>query len=110
MGGNDSASRGVQKAQEAIVDAIDDKLAFNVRAYGKAWTGEYCDSEFIADGAAEKAIAAYVEGRSFAELVADVRTLLDTTYPADVFVGKAPDADPGARFVAKLREALAVLA
>ncbi|MEQ9319006.1 MAG: hypothetical protein RIF41_07585 [Polyangiaceae bacterium] len=27
-----------EKAQQAIVDSIDNKLAFNLAAYGKAWT------------------------------------------------------------------------
>ena len=50
----------VAAAEAVMIPLLHDKLAFNERAYGKAWTGEYADSEFIARGAAAAAIAAAV--------------------------------------------------
>lgn len=46
---------------------------------------------------------------SFVELVDTARRMLDTDYPADIFVG-GENTDPGAAFVVKLREALALVA
>ena len=102
------SSRAIEAAREAIVTEVYERLGFNVAAYGKAWTGEGEDSEFIVGEAAPKAIDAYMQVRSFNDLVADVRLMLDTHYPADVFPGTSGEGGPG--FVAKLREALAVLA
>lgn len=48
---------------EAIVKSVQSHLDFNVAAYGKAWTEEGEDTEFICSGAAECAAAAlYGEG------------------------------------------------
>lgn len=43
---------------EAIVKSVDGHLEWNVKAYGKAWTGEGEDTEFLCSGAAECATAA----------------------------------------------------
>lgn len=48
----------VAAAREAIIEEIDDHLSWNVRAYGKAWTGERDETGFIVGEAAEKALRA----------------------------------------------------
>ena len=53
-----TSDEAVAAAEAVMIPLLHDKLAFNERAYVKAWTGEYADSEFIARGAAAAAIAA----------------------------------------------------
>ena len=78
-----------------------------------AWAHDYANDawrELPAEEqmqAAERIAAAYVAARGMRDLVADVRIVLDTVYPADIF-GRPGDKgiDPGSRFTIKLREAL----
>lgn len=57
--------------------------------------------------ALEAGLPVALERRGFNDLVAARAQLLDTKYPADVFTGESGESGPG--FVAKVREALAVL-
>ncbi len=50
-----------EAAQAAIVATVDKRLAFNVAAYGAAWTGETSDTEFVCTDAAKIALAAAVD-------------------------------------------------
>lgn len=54
----DFPSELVEAAAKAIVAVVDDKLQWNVTVYGKAWTGEMDDTEFLCGGAAEAVLAA----------------------------------------------------
>lgn len=42
--------------KDVVFSCVEDKLDWNVRAYGKAWTGEGEDTEFIVGGVGERAI------------------------------------------------------
>jgi hypothetical protein len=54
-----------------------------------------------------EALLVYTSHRGFHELERDIRTTLDTHYPEDIIPGPyRAEADPGVRFVVKLREAL----
>lgn len=48
----------INAAQEAILREVDDHLRFNVAAYGKAWTGEGEDTQFIIGRSGELAAEA----------------------------------------------------
>lgn len=50
----------VEAAAQAACDEAHNRLAFNVAAYGKAWTGEYGDTQFVACKASKQALAAAV--------------------------------------------------
>jgi hypothetical protein len=43
----------IKNVTESVVG---DRLSFNVRAYGKAWTGEDADTEFVCQGIGEAVI------------------------------------------------------
>jgi hypothetical protein len=47
-------ARSAQSDFSDVVKAVYDRLAFNRRAYGTAWTGELCDVEFILGPALER--------------------------------------------------------
>lgn len=77
---------------------------------------EAIDETFeVHDGATHEQLAhavlhAYAAVRGFRDMEADLRTTLDRHYPVDLIPGPyRPGADPGVRFVVKLREALAEL-
>lgn len=48
----------VEAAKAEILKVVDENLDWNLRAYGKAWTGEGEDTEFIVGDSADRALAA----------------------------------------------------
>ncbi len=56
--GAQPSAEAIEAARERIVAVVDDHLAFNVSAYGTAWTGEREDASFIVANAADKALTA----------------------------------------------------
>lgn len=81
-----------QRAVEAVMDVIAEK--FGACSGDTAWA----------------CIDAYITARGFRDLERDIIGSLNEHYPTDIFPGPyRPDADPGVRFVVKLREALAEL-
>lgn len=86
------------RALEALIDAWAHDYA------NDAWRELLEDEQMKVAG---QIAAAYVAMRGFRDLVADVRTVLDAVYPADIFGGPGDrGVDPGSRFTIKLREAL----
>jgi hypothetical protein len=64
----------VRVARDEIVAEVQDHLAFNVAAYGKAWTGESEDTSFVVAKSADKALAAAHDPANFEDpLDASVR-------------------------------------
>ena len=63
-----------EAAHGAIVRVLDDRLAFNIAAYGVAWTGEKADTEFFVGSVSRAALAAY-----FASLAAQGVRLVDVS-------------------------------
>lgn len=47
----------VEEARAEIIAVVESNLAWNLKAYGKAWTGEGEDTEFIVGDAAERVVA-----------------------------------------------------
>lgn len=56
--GAEPSAEAIEAAKEQIVTIVDNHLAFNVSAYGKAWTGEREDSSFVVANSANRALAA----------------------------------------------------
>lgn len=58
----------------AVTDEVNRRLNFNVAAYGKPWTGEYADTEFLCAGAADAVVKALMaEGVSIGSTQEDHR-------------------------------------
>ncbi len=66
-----------EAAQAAIVATVDKRLAFNVAAYGAAWTGETSDTEFVCTDAAKIALAAAVDADPRAKACLALAALTD---------------------------------
>lgn len=48
----------IEAATAAIIAEVDERLQFNLAAYGRAWNGETGDTEFIVGESAKKALEA----------------------------------------------------
>ena len=57
--GDERHLKAIEAGRDAIVGVVDDHLRFNEAAYGKAWTGETADTQFIVANSANEAVAAY---------------------------------------------------
>ncbi len=66
-----------EAAQQAIIAAVDKRLAFNVVAYGAAWTGETADTGFVCTDAAKEALAAAVDADPRFKRLAALAALAD---------------------------------
>lgn len=68
----------LQAMHRAIVAEVGDRLTWNVKAYGKAWTGEDEDTEFVVGVAAQKALDALAEEAEVRQECTNCPSIFDT--------------------------------